>query len=64
MNQTKTELSMARRLYREVLTDEEVDQAVEEVLARGNGYAAEFSVRLLAALIQDKVRERGGPIID
>jgi hypothetical protein len=65
MNQTKTEtLAMARRLYREVLTDAEFDQAVDEVLALGDSYVHEFSVRILAAIIQERVRDKGPLLTD
>ena len=72
MNQTKTDhthdvtpkLAMARRLYRELLTDAEFDQAVDEVLALGDSYVHEFSVRILAAIIQERVRDKGPLLTD
>lgn len=50
--------SPARSIYTRVLSEEEFEQAVSDVLALGDSYVHEFSVRLLAALMQDKVKDR------
>lgn len=50
--------SPARLIYTKVLTEDEFEQAVIDILALGDDYVHEFSVRLLAALMQDKVKDR------